>query len=385
MRILIVCPYYFPYTSGMTVYAQRLAEGLAKRGHQLKILTHNHNHLPEHEKINGVEIFRVPAMIKFGRGIFSPWMAEKFLKLMDWAEVVNIHAPFFECGLLARLAKKRGKKVFFTYHCDMILTGVLSPLLVDKLHKISINNAAKYSDAIIMNSLEYAKGSYVKNFLHKVMSITPPLDDKKFKRIKSNRFRRKYSIGKKDFIVGFLGRLTSEKGLKTLIYAAKFLEGKIERLKIIIVGEGVLVAGGRSESEMPKLKNLAETLGMQNIIFPGKIPDKELNDFFSSIDVFVLPSVNRLESFGMVQVEAMLCGTPAVVSDIPGVSKAIKKTGFGLLFEPNNPNALADKIFEIFKNKKKYIPVRKKIIKNFGIKNTLDTYEKLFMKGTTHK
>src|SRR3989338_10972450 len=101
MRILIACPYYFPYTSGMTVYAQRLAEGLAKRGHEVRILAYNHAGMPENEKINGVEIFRVPALVKFGRGIFSHKMAQEFSQFLKWADIVNIHAPFFECGLLA--------------------------------------------------------------------------------------------------------------------------------------------------------------------------------------------------------------------------------------------------------------------------------------------
>lgn len=378
MRILIVSPYYFPYTSGMTVCAQRIAEGLAKRGHSVRILTHNHNRLPPHEKLNNVEIFRVPAMIKFGRGIFSPWMTKKFIELVEGADVVNIHAPFFECGLLARLAKKRGKKVFLNYHCDLFLKGILAPHLIGSMHKISLKVAAKNSDAILVNSLDYGKESYMKKFFSKMVEVLPPMDDNIFKKVYSDNFRKKYRIAKGDFVVGFLGRLTHEKGLEFLVDSMKLLEGKIKNLKLLIGGEGILVAGGESESIETKLKKRISGLGLSNVIFTGKIPDKNINDFFSSLDIFVLPSINRLESFGMVQVEAMLCGVPVVASKMPGVSEPVKKTGFGILAVPKNPKELAEAIFEIYKNPKKYKPERKKVAEIFGIKKTLDKYEEIF-------
>lgn len=378
MKILIVLPYYFPYISGMTVYAQRLAEGLAKRGHEVRVLAHNHSHFQEKENLNGVEIFRVPALIKFGRGIFSPWMTKKFLSLLAWADVVNIHAPFFECGLLARMARSRGKKVFLTYHCDLILTGLLAPIIVDSLHKISIGEAAKNSDAIIMNSKSYAAESYAKKFLYKTLAIPPPLDDSKFRKVSANNFKKKYGIGKKDFVVGFLGRLTREKGLEYLVEATKLLGKKIKNLKILIGGEGVLVAGGRPESVVSILKKRIAELGLGNVIFTGNVPDSEINEFFSSLDVFVLPSVSRLESFGMVQVEAMFCGCPVIASNIAGVSEAVRKTGFGILVGPKNPKSIADAVIEICKNKKKYLPSRSAVVKKFGIKKALDAYEKIF-------
>ncbi len=382
MRILIASPYYFPYTSGMTVYAQRLAEGLAKRGHEVRILTYNHAELLEKEKINGVGIFRVPALVKFGRGIFSHEMLREFLQILKWADVVNIHAPFFECGLLARLAHSKRKRIFLTYHCDLVLTGWVAPFLIDRLHRLSVQRAAKYSEKIFVNSTEYAMHSYIRKFLHKAIEVPPPIDDSRFKKVRSEKFRKKHGLGKKDFNAGFLGRITYEKGLENLIGAAKLLKAKIPNLKILVAGEGVQVAGGKSESIIPKLKEKIKNLSLSNIIFTGKIPDAELNEFFSSLDVFVLPSINRLESFGMVQVEAMLCGTPVVASRIPGVSDAVKKTGFGLLAEPKNSHSLAEKIFEVYKNRKRYTPDRKIIMKFFGIKKTLDAYEKVFRQST---
>ncbi len=66
------------------------------------------------------------------------------------------------------------------------------------------------------------------------------------------------------------------------------------------------------------------------IIFTGYINDSELISFYSMIDILVLPSIDPLESFGLVQIEAMLCGTPVIASDMPGVREVIRKTGNGL-------------------------------------------------------
>src|SRR3989344_4919989 len=282
MKILIVCPYYFPYTSGMTVHVQRVAEGLAKRGYQVRILTHNHNHLPRNEKKNNIEITRVPAFVKIGRGIFSPWMTKRFLEILGWADIVNIHAPFFECGLLAKLARNKKKKIVFTYHCDLIHTGLISPIIVNRLHRISVEEAARNSDAIIVNSRDYASKSFVKNFLQKTYEVPPPIDDSKFERASFADFRKKYSIKQDDFVG-----------------AADLLKKKTPGLKVLIGGEGVLVAGGRRESMMSRLKEIVKKTGLEKVvIFAGRIPDKDINKFYSARDVFILPSVNKLESFG---------------------------------------------------------------------------------------
>ncbi len=382
MKILIVCPYYFPYTSGMTVHVQRVAEGLAKRGYQVRILTHNHNHLPKNEKKNNIEIIRVPAFVKIGRGIFSPWMTKKFLEILGWADIVNIHAPFFECGLLAKLARNEKKKIVFTYHCDLIHTGLISPIIVNRLHRISVEEAARNSDAIIVNSRNYASKSFVKNFLQKTYEVPPPIDDSRFERVSFADFRKKHSIKKDDFVAGFLGRLTWEKGVENLVRAADLLKKKIPELKVLIGGEGVLVAGGRRESMMSRLKEIVEKAGLGKVvIFAGRIPDKDINKFYSALDVFILPSVNKLESFGMVQIESMLCGTPVIASNLSGVSEPIRKTGFGISVKPGSPDELAEAILKLRKSRKKYLPERKKILNHFSLEKTLDGYEEVFMRA----
>jgi glycosyltransferase involved in cell wall biosynthesis len=97
-------------------------------------------------------------------------------------------------------------------------------------------------------------------------------------------------------------------------------------------------------------------------------------------DVTVLPSLNRTESFGMVQVESMLCGTPVVASDLPGVRQPVRHTGMGLVVEPRNPRALADAILEILSRPEEFRRGKAAAEKEYSGKATADRYEALFLR-----
>ena len=77
--------------------------------------------------------------------------------------------------------------------------------------------------------------------------------------------------------------------------------------------------------------------------FLGVISDEELAAFFRSCNLVVLPSTNSTEALGLVQVEAMTCGTPAVASDLPGLRQPVLTTGMGEIFAMGNAQALAER------------------------------------------
>src|SRR5947207_13469151 len=78
--------------------------------------------------------------------------------------------------------------------------------------------------------------------------------------------------------------------------------------------------------------------------FLGRVSDEQLPEVYAACDVFVLPSVSRLEAFGIVALEAMATGKPVIVADIPGVREIIEDDQDGLLDDPVNPRDLADKL-----------------------------------------
>ena len=125
MRILTVLTYYRPYTSGLTIYAERLARALVQDGHQVTVLTTQHEkNLPTEEVLDGVHVLRAPVMLRFGKAPFSPALWWKAAGLMKEHDVLQLHLPQLDAAGIALLGKLFRKPVVMTYHCDIILPEV---------------------------------------------------------------------------------------------------------------------------------------------------------------------------------------------------------------------------------------------------------------------
>jgi glycosyltransferase involved in cell wall biosynthesis len=99
--------------------------------------------------------------------------------------------------------------------------------------------------------------------------------------------------------------------------------------------------------------------------------------FYAACDLTVLPSTNRTEAFGLVQLESMLCGTPVVASDSPGVRVPVTTTGMGRLALPRDATSLAEAISEVIESRASYVKPRAEIASLFSFERMADQYEKL--------
>jgi len=380
MKVLIVTPYYLPYVSGITIYCQRLAKGLSKNGSKVTVMTYKHlRKLKNKEILNGIEVIRVPFLIRFQRGVFSFNFLYKFLKLAKKFDVINLHMPFFEVGALAFFSKMKNKPIVLTYHCDLkIRNGILS-LIADGAYKSSLFLASNLANKIVVNSLDYARDSLIKSFSSKIVEVMPPIEKQKLGKVKDlDKFKRKIGISRNDVVVGYMGRITWEKGLEYLIKAIPLVLKEVKNVKFVIAGEAEKIAGGKSEYIKEDLERLASELGVaDHLIFSGFIDEKDKSKFYSSCDIFVLPSYDRLESFNFTQVEAALCGCKLVVSDIPGVRTVLHLVRGGILVKPRDSKKIAEAIVKIFRNQKKFSVARSTVTKYFNIERTIDAYEDL--------
>ena len=123
---------------------------------------------------------------------------------------------------------------------------------------------------------------------------------------------------------------------------------------------------------------LAEKHGIKDVTFLGKIAEADMGAFYSSMDVFVLPSINTLEAFGLVQVEAMMCGVPVVASDLPGVRTIVAKTGMGLVCKRNDAQALAEAILKILDSPESYIKTAEYVSSVYSTEITVKKHMELF-------
>ena len=112
--------------------------------------------------------------------------------------------------------------------------------------------------------------------------------------------------------------------------------------------------------------------------FLGLVPDEELTAFFHLCEVVVLPSTNSTEAFGMVQVEAMTCGTPVVASDMPGVRQPVLQTGMGKLFAQRDAESLAERLLEVLHDPNSFVGDIDGITREYAPDSTAMQYEKIF-------
>ena len=108
-------------------------------------------------------------------------------------------------------------------------------------------------------------------------------------------------------------------------------------------------------------------------------PVREMPAFLGALDCLLVPSVNSTESFGLVQVEAMLCGTPVVASDLPGVRSRCG-TGMGEIVPPGDHRALAAAINRVLKRPDAYARPHGEIAAQFDPEQTVAAYEELFVR-----
>lgn len=330
-RILIVVNYFYPYVSGVSEYARAIAASLAKH-HEVTVLTGKHRpDLPDQESFEGYTLIRTRPLFFLDKGYISPAFVSRFRQLARHSDVVNLHLPMLESGLLSLLSSR---PLLVTYQCDMAIVGsALSRLAVVGV-RLSMRLALARARFVAVLSKEYAISSpLVRGYRDKLVEVAPP-----------NRFDGE-ALGTQErpqngnLICGFVGRFVLEKGVETIMEAARLL--KDEPVEFWLAGDFKEVAGG---TVFGRIKHDIETLGVNKVRLRGRLSDEELKNFYRSIDVLLLPSTNRFEAFGMVQMEAMTFGATVVTSDMPGVRETVRKTGIGQLCEPGSGRSLADAI-----------------------------------------
>ena len=300
--VVVALNYYTPYVSGVTEAARVTAEGLVERGFRVLVVAGHHDPAsPSRERINGVDVIRTRVVARIGKGIVSPSFVPTVIRWARRAKLLHLHLPMLEAGAIA--LGVRGVPIVATYQCDVTLpSGAFNAFqtwCLDRSHAVAMRRAS----VVAVTSEDYARSSRLARVMSgKTESLPAPAVDR-------SGGLPKFRDGE-GLHVGFLGRIVEEKGLEYLVEGFRKL-GPDARL--LIGGDFAKIAGG---SVVEKVRG---AIGDDpRVTMLGFVADEELPDFYASLDVFALPSVNALEAFGLVQVEAMMVGVPVMASDLPG-------------------------------------------------------------------
>ncbi|MHB0858525.1 MAG: glycosyltransferase family 4 protein [Anaerolineae bacterium] len=372
MKILMSLTYYYPHWTGLTAYAQRLAEGLAARGHQVTVLTSRfRSDLPREDEHQGVRIVRLSSWLRLSRGQVMPGFPLALWRLLREHDVVQVHTPMLEAWLVAAMAHRAERKVLMTHHGDLVMPLGLWNQAVQKAVGSLLNRGAEAADAISMYTRDYAEHSaFLRPHLAKVVPIYPPHVMPRPDPAAVAAERRRLGLDRAQ-VVGFAGRFVEEKGFDYLLKAIPLIRERIPEAHFCFAGEHHVVYETFYERCLPLLEAQREHVTML-----GLITDRQkLADFFAMCDVFALPS--RTDCFASVQVEAMLCGTPVVATDIPGAREVVRVTGMGRLVAPRNEVALAEGIVAVLAEPERYERSYDEIRSVFDTERSLDEYERL--------
>ncbi|MCC6793408.1 MAG: glycosyltransferase family 4 protein [Thermomicrobiales bacterium] len=376
MKILQVLYYYYPHCSGVTIYVERLGKHLVERGHEVTVLTSRHDGSFPREEItaDGVRVVRAPVLFSVSRGVVMPTFMPIAASLIRQHDVVHLHLPMTEAAAVAALAKAMGKRVIITHHTDLTLPIGRFNKVAEKVVFVSGVSAGYIADRIVTYTHDRAEVSpYIKRFRKKTQVVYPPVEIGRPTPEGVRAFREKHGLGDKP-IVGFAGRFAEEKGLDYLLRTIPLVNAALPGVQYVFAGPYLNVVGETLyERSQPLLREHRD-----HVLLLGVLRGDELMNFYAACDVLTLPSVNFTETFGLVQVEAMLCGTPVVASDLPGVREATRVTGMGRTAPPRDVPALAEALIDVVKNHDSYVRPREEIAARFSMDATVDAYERIF-------
>jgi glycosyltransferase involved in cell wall biosynthesis len=353
MHILTGLTYYRPHTSGLTVYAERLAHAFARRGHQVTILTSQFDqHLARFDCMDGITVIRIPPVMRVSKGLIMPAMPFEAWKLARRADVINLHMPQLDAAYIAWFGKLMKKPVVLTYHCDLRLPRGLVNAVANQVSHIANHVAGWGSDAIVSLTRDYAEHSpFLTHYLDKLHVVDAPVELASAGEADIRAFREKFQIKKGQRIIGMVARMATEKGVEYLIKALPLVLARIPDARILYVGSYKNVVGEEvyAARMLPLIDGLKDHWSLL-----GNLSPVEMTVFFKTCEVLVLPSLNSTEAFGLVQVEAMSCGTPVVATDLPGVRVPVKTNGMGRIVPVADAAAIARAILDILDEPERY-------------------------------
>jgi glycosyltransferase involved in cell wall biosynthesis len=369
MKILMLSAFFPPTLGGIESHVYELSKHLVKAGHQVTVIArYIPGKKPERavEKVNGVKVIWLeskqaagaPAVSKIVNSplywgpILKAWMKGIKLALKQDFDVIHAHS-IIPIGIIGVIIKKLMKKpLVITVHESHFLYG-LSSRAYSFLARKTLNAA----DKIICVSGEIQEKVIKLTKRKDIQNISNGVDIEKFYQFSSDIIYKKCRISKKKKIVLCARRLDAPKnGIIYLINAIPHVIEKAPNTHFVFIGRGLEYS--TIQQMIPKYS--------KNVSILGPIPNQDMNKYYNSAQIVVLPSL--YEATSIAGLEAMVCGKVLVGTRVGGIPELITDKTTGFLCEPKNPTDLADKIVTAVKSNMHKIgkASRKKVLEGFS-------------------
>ena len=351
MKILMLTWEYPPrIVGGIARVVNDLSKRLIKDGHEVTVVTYREGNAPYFEDDKGVKVYRIDNYM-INPNNFIDWIMQmNFNMVAKASEIIASEGKFDVIHAHDWLVAYAAKTLKNSYDTPIVSTihatesGRNSGIHDETQRYINDTEwmLTYESTEVIVNS-NYMKRELQSLFglpFEKINVVPNGINVNMFSGIERDyEFRRKYALDNEKIIL-FMGRLVYEKGVQHLISAMPKILAGYHDAKLVIAGKGGMTN---------ELKAQVNSMGISNkVYFTGYMDSKQVCKMYKCADVSVFPST--YEPFGIVALEAMLSGTPVVVSDIGGLNEIVEHRENGMKSYAGNPNSIADSILELLYN-----------------------------------
>jgi len=339
MKILQIVKYYDPCQGGMESVVKNIVEGIVDCYNNAFFTiysnSHNRNFVKRIKEKNRETIIKeiTPLYLK-SQPLNLRYPSLK--KLIDDNDIIHHHYPFptMEFTLLRYLKQMSSKKFIITWHAN-IKNSRWS--WIERMYNPMIDKLLERADAIVVTSPQLFEASEILKKYQQKVAVIPLSFDPKYYLSESKKYPEN-----RCFELLFVGKLRKYKGVEYLIKAVERLN-----VKLTIVGNG---------EEQSALEHLVNELNInEKISFISNASDEKLSEIYSLSDLFILPSINEAEAFGVVQLEAMANGLPVINTNLDSGVPFVSLNDFsGITVEPENVMDLKSAIEKIIHDKELY-------------------------------
>jgi D-inositol-3-phosphate glycosyltransferase len=351
-------------TGGMNVYVRDLARELSRRGIAVDVYTRSQS--PTIRRISTGHLGELGRVIHIPAGPERPYnknmvfdhLSEFVQRVQDFVARENIgydliHSHYWLSGWAALdLRATWCVPVIQMFHTlgEMKNRVAQTPEERESSRRIEVEgHVMRFADRLVAATpLEKGQMSWLYGADADKISVVPAgVDLSLFRPVPRVEAKKRIGISPHQRMILFVGRIQPLKGIDTLIRAMQRIINQYpdfrENLCLTIIGGDPNPDSELEQMEFERLKRLRADLSIGDLVtFLGSKGQDTLVYYYSAAEMVVMPS--HYESFGMVALEAMSCGTPVIGSDVGGLSFSIEDGFNGYLVPGQDPDALADKI-----------------------------------------
>jgi len=347
-------------TGGMNVYVRELTRQLGRMGVHVDVFTRSQDeHVPHvvHELGYGNRVVHVPAgpevpMAKRELAGYIPEFVEgiKAFTSEKGIQYDLIHSHYWMSGMAAEaLSEAWDVPIVQMFHTLGEMKNRIARSEEEREGSYRVEGEKRViakADRIIASTLaERTQLQFLYKANRQKITIIPPgVDTSHFYPIPMDEARQYIGVDPDNKLVLFVGRIEPLKGLDTLIRAiACHRTAALGQVTLAVIGGDPDASPQEMTAEMARIQQLCDELCMgRMVVFLGKRAQDTLPYYYSAADVLVMPS--HYESFGMVALEAMACGTPVIASQVGGLAFLVKDGQTGFHVPDQDPEALCEKL-----------------------------------------